>query len=378
MFYIFQFQYVANTASSNRLMGYLRSLDSLGIETSVIYMYPDNHYSRVQYTFQHIHIEYLWRNKNILYFSYLKRFTYKRYINKFIRRLKPNDIVYTYAISDLMKQVQRIKGVKTYGEITEHPNAVNGGFESPLTSLSMNDKYDVCRKLDGLFVISSELKNYFIDQGVSENKIHIINMIVDPSRFGYLEKQKRRDRYIAYCGTASNNKDGVDILIKAFAIVSRAIKDIKLYIIGPVPTQDRSGNLELIKQLNLRDKVILTGMMESVAIPQILKDAEVLALARPNNLQARYGFPTKLGEYLLTENPVVVTKVGDISLFLNDNDSALLCEPDNVEDFAAKLEWALIHPNEASLIGYKGAQIARRYFNSEIETRKIAYYMGLL
>lgn len=106
-------------------------------------------------------------------------------------------------------------------------------------------------------------------------------------------------------------------------------------------------------------------------MPQILKNATVLALDRPDSLQAQCGFPTKLGEYLLTENPVVVTKVGDIPLFLKDGETALLAEERNPYEFSSKLLWALDHPAEAIEIGKAGAQVAMREFNYLNETKKI-------
>ena len=48
----------------------------------------------------------------------------------------------------------------------------------------------------------------------------------------------------------------------------------------------------------------------------------MLVLARPDNIQAKGGFPTKLGEYLATGNPVVVTKVGEIPNYLIDGVNA--------------------------------------------------------
>ena len=82
-------------------------------------------------------------------------------------------------------------------------------------------------------------------------------------------------------------------------------------------------------------------------------------------------FPSKLGEYLLTENPVVVTKVGDIPLFLKDGESALLAEERNASEFSSKLIWALEHPEEAARIGKAGALVALRQFNYLTETKKI-------
>ena len=49
-----------------------------------------------------------------------------------------------------------------------------------------------------------------------------------------------------------------------------------------------------------------TGRTSPEVMPQILTDASILALARPNNVQSQNGFPTKLGEYLATGNPVAI------------------------------------------------------------------------
>ena len=197
-------------------------------------------------------------------------------------------------------------------------------------------------------------------------------MTVDVERFKNIKKAACREKYIAYCGNVSNNKDGVDILIKSFALVCKKRPEIKLFIIGKSPSQtEASDNLRLIKSLGIEERIVFTGVVSSEQMPQLLKDAMVLALARPDNLQAKYGFPTKLGEYLLTENPVVVTSVGDIPLFLKDGVSALISEPSNVEMFAEKLLWALDNPGEASAVGKAGAAVAAEFFNSDIETKKL-------
>ena len=115
--------------------------------------------------------------------------------------------------------------------------------------------------------------------------------------------------------------------------------------------------------------------MKAEAIPQLLMNAEVLALDRPDNLQAKYGFPTKLGEYLLTKNPVVVTAVGDIPKFLKDGVSALIAKPSDAEDFSSKLIWALTHKDEAARIGRAGCSVAMENFNSFTEAQKIVKFL---
>ena len=77
----------------------------------------------------------------------------------------------------------------------------------------------------------------------------------------------------------------------------------------------------------------------------------------------------------MSENPVVVTSVGDIPLFLENGVSAYLSEPSNVEAFAEKLLWVINNYEEAKIIGAQGAAVAKKCFNSAIETKKLADFI---
>ena len=197
-------------------------------------------------------------------------------------------------------------------------------------------------------------------------------MIVDSARFENLEKAPSSNQYIAYCGAATNNKDGVDELIKAFSVFSKKHKDIFLYIIGVPPKEGEKGNnRELARMLEVEEKIVFTGVVPSSKVPQILKNAIALALDRPDSQQAKYGFPTKLGEYLLTGNPVVITKVGDIPSFLKDGESACMAPPNNPYAFAEKLCWIVENPAEAERVGINGKEVVLKCFNAETETQKL-------
>ena len=370
MLYFLNYQYSPNSAPENRKQGYYHALDKMDVKATVVYIHPDNRNSKVPYEYKNITIEYLW-SPFMLYRGPFRRLTIIWYIRKFLKRLKEGDVVYTYSLNLLTKMCEDVKGVRVFAERTEHPNA-SLGFVNPLLALSETEINDTLHRLYGLFVISRPLKQYYESQGVDSSKIHIINMTVDVDRFRNLKKTLSKERYIAYCGNVSNNKDGVDQLIKAFALVCKEQSDVKLYIIGKKPSNKKTTeNIQLIKELGIEDKIVFTGVVSSEKMPQFLKDADVLALARPDNLQAKYGFPTKLGEYLMTENPVVVTSVGDIPLFLEDGVSALISDPSNVGMFAEKLIWALNHTQEASIIGKAGANVAIMNFNSLTETNKL-------
>ncbi|MBD9094969.1 MAG: glycosyltransferase [Bacteroides oleiciplenus] len=369
MYFLFHC-FLPNTANTNRILSFLREIDNMGYNITVCFFEPDSSFNKIPETFNNFKIVYYWDR---FYFNnkFFKHLSYYYYLYRFVKDVDQGDTVFLNGLWELASIiVKRKKNVRVFMERSEHPLVVSPNLKFYRPSIS---KYlQLCRRLTGLFVISHPLKKYFIDSGLEKDRIHIINMTVDPHRFEGIKKKADSEKYIAYCGTVSNNKDGVDELIKSFGLVVQKHKNVKLYIIGETPLKDdETGNLQLIESLDIKDKVVFTGIVPAEEMPQLLKNAEVLALARPNNLQAQHGFPTKLGEYLLTENPVVVTKVGDIPLFLEDGVSALLAEPQNTKEFADKLCWALEHPKEAAIIGRNGKEVALREFNAKIETKKL-------
>lgn len=356
--------YKPNTAPTNRILSFLRGFSEIGIEAEVIFVYPNKNSDRLGYSnLPNLKIRYLWdsyhcRNK---YYKYIRSFID---VKNWVNSLCAGESVFLFGSSEYLPILANRKDIRIFQERTEHPDI------NPLVPYFLQKKYlRACRKLSGMFVISTALKQVYEQIGVSN--IHVVNMTVDASRFRGLTKHPVAP-YIAYCGTASNNKDGVDDLIKAFAILNKSYPNIKLKIIGKAPSKDdESGNLRLAERLGISDNVEFVGVIPASEMPQMLKDATIVALARPDTLQAQCGFPTKLGEYLLSENPVVVTKVGDIPLFLKDNKTALLSKDRCPEEFASKMMWVLEHPEEAILIGKRGAEVALKEFNYLSETQKI-------
>lgn len=364
MIYVIFAAYKPNQAPTNRMLALMKGFDELGVEARLVFLYPSIDCDRLEEgRFKHIKVEYLWdkRKWHNKYYKFLCSFIDAR---RFAKTLQAGDSVLLFGGGGYVHYFTAIEGVKVYQERTEHP------MVNPLELPFMQKRYiNHIPDLDGVFVISYGLKRVMEDYGAKN--VHVVNMLVDSTRFESLKKTNT-EKYIAYCGTASNNKDGVDDLIKAFAIVSMSHPELKLKIMGKAPTKDdESGNLKLVEELGIKDKVEFTGIIKAQDMPQMLKNAAIVALARPNSLQAQCGFPTKLGEYLLSENPVVVTRVGDIPLFLRDKETALLSQERNPEHFASKIIWALEHTEEASEIGRHGALVALKEFNYLTEAKKV-------
>lgn len=359
-----------NSAVINRMMGHLRAFTEAGVEVEAAFIAPNASGDRVRDAFPGVTFRYCWGESKVRN-RYVRALLSYWWAWKYIKTIPIGSNVLLLGMDSYLFLFLRRKDLNLYYETTEHP------------ALARNErqlaKYVAqCRRLKHIFVISRPLRQFFLDSGIPKDRVSIINMTVDPRRFEGVGKQPGKEKYIAYCGTVTNNKDGVDDLLRAFAITHKTHPNVKLYIIGATPDkEDRAGNMRLIEELGIKDAVVFTGVVAAADMPQLLKNATVMALDRPDSLQAQNGFPTKLGEYLLTGNPVVVTKVGDIPHFLNDGETALLSDDRNAEAFSKKLNWALEHTDEAKVIGERGKDVAMRQFDCMKEGRKIIKILEL-
>lgn len=346
-----------NAAATNRMVKYAEVIGKSGHETVLVMGSDDPSFLPDVPGVRQERI--VWKKRH---FRSLEKLESYWLILRAIRRNKVVGvtIVFTYGLPCFMYFLSRRK-YKLFSEQTEllcdHQLSFYDTIRDKL-------RMKLSRRMDGLIVISNALKEYFSDLGVCN--LTIVNMFVDQSRFVRLESSV--EDYIAYCGTVSMHKDGVDILVQAFSRLHKSHPLMKLMIIGRFLTStDEVMVKKLVNDLSLQDSVLFTGFVHSDRIPELLSKARILALARPDSPQARYGFPTKLGEYLATGRPVVVTRTGEIDKFLRDGVNCIFAKPGDSDGFAEKLCWALDHYDEACEIAGKGCELVGSAFSADVQ-----------
>lgn len=233
---------------------------------------------------------------------------------------------------------------------------------------------NIYRLFDGLIIMTHPLFEYFKDKTKKDCQKIIVPMTVEPERFENVSIDNKHGDYIAYCGYMGGNKDGVMNLINAFSMLEKRYKQIKLILIGTATQSELQELKELVDNLKLKN-VIFYGSVKRDEMPPLLCGAKILALARPTSLQSTGGFPTKLGEYLATGKPVVVTKVGDIPKYLEDGVNAFLVEPDVNQAFAEKFDYVLSNYEDALKTAQRGKELTETVFNYKVQSKRIQDYL---
>ena len=230
---------------------------------------------------------------------------------------------------------------------------------------------------DGWILETQILVDYYSKFFASNAKCLIVPMTVEVDRFAIDKNPNPRfGKYLAYCGNMSEI-DGISVLIKAFAIIHKKYNDVKLILAGD--SSDVPAQKILSETLGVKDDVLFLGRLSRDEVPHFLADATALVLASPTSERACATMPCKVGEYLCTGNPVVVTGIGEINKYLKDGESAYLSPPDSEIAFAQKLDEMLSDISRAEKIGKKGKEVSLRHFGSEAQVKRIeAFYHELI
>jgi len=128
---------------------------------------------------------------------------------------------------------------------------------------------------------------------------------------------------------------------------------------------------DMVENLGITKYVHFEGLVAREVITEKVLNARLLVLPRPDSLQAQNGFPTKLGEYLASENPTLVTSVGEIPDYLTDGKNSFIATPGDIVSLEEKLLEIVENYNVAIEVGKNGRKAAETYFNNINQTKNI-------
>lgn len=188
--------------------------------------------------------------------------------------------------------------------------------------------------------VSEDLKKKMILLGVPENKINVIYNGVDKEIFRPMPVNQCREslglgqnlKLILFVGNIIESK-GIRELMEAFLILDTRHKNLAMVVIG-----DGSGRKMLERKYSdrLNDSgVMFTGRLDLEEISMYMSASDILCLPSYNE-----GVPNVLLESMACGIPVVATNVGGIPEIITDDDGVLV-EPENIDDLARGLEFAL-------------------------------------
>ena len=225
---------------------------------------------------------------------------------------------------------------------------------------------------DGLIVISGTLKEFFLNEILLSTKIVEVPILIDSTKRSPGNNGSATIKpNLVYTGSLLDHKDGVINIVKAFARVLQNHPEVNLILTGDIDgSVDKPELLSLIDKLDLTGKVVLPGYVAKEKLNELTHTAAALLLAKPQNRQNHYNMATKIGEYLLTGRPAVISSVDTVCHYLKHRDNVCIVDPDYIK-MADEIEFILNNSKEADAIGSAGKESVVDLFDYKIHASRI-------
>lgn len=221
---------------------------------------------------------------------------------------------------------------------------------------------------DGVLVITKELERYYRSIAKKKADIFFLPMSVDLDRFSEVAADDICDSRNKdfFCVFGVHNRDCIEDTIAAFDLFCKLYPDLdnNLVLVGDYENLvGRDAAQKLLESSAVRNRIVLKGKIASNDMPTVLRGAMTL-ITTPRGYVSG-GFPTKLGEYLATGKPVILTKVGELSDYLVSMDSCIFCDAGNVKEIAEAMRFVVENTEISRNIGKRGRDVAFAIFNAD-------------
>ena len=161
---------------------------------------------------------------------------------------------------------------------------------------------------DHITAVSPELKQWFVDRGIREQKVDMVPAGIQPEMFESAAPEKFRARHqisdcpiVMYTGVL-NAFQRIDYLLRAFAVVLREQPNTLLLVLSPLVSEPHEKECKrLADELGISDAIMWIAPHSLDDLPSYLALASVTVISRPDCP----GHPVKLLNYMLAGKPTV-------------------------------------------------------------------------
>ena len=227
---------------------------------------------------------------------------------------------------------------------------------------------------DGFIVISEELAKITGEYRSAKATIIKIPILTNPVVVENVEPSSISGPYIIHAGSLSEEKDGMNGLLEAFAIARKEMtKDVQLVITGNATrAREFAAVKETISRLGIKDVVVFTGFLENDDLHRYFANASLAIINKLDTIQNRYCFPTKLADYCSYGIPVITTTVGESKCYLEDRVNAYIVAPGCPKLLADRVVQAVACPDERLAISRASKKLSENSFSATAQGRRLS------
>ena len=154
-------------------------------------------------------------------------------------------------------------------------------------------------------------------RSVGSERCTVVLNFPDTGIFHFRGRNRNDGKFILVYPGSLNYHQGVDIAVRAFALIAEKIPEAEFHIYGG---GDQTPFLEtLIEKLNLQQRVFLKGLRTMQEIAAIMENCDLGVVSKRSDGFGNEAFSTKIFEFMSLDVPVIVPRTAIDSYYFNDS-----------------------------------------------------------
>ncbi len=191
-----------------------------------------------------------------------------------------------------------------------------------------------------VYVVSNQLKQYYIERNIDSEKLHVIFNGVDETKISpSVSSKKVRMKYnlqgkkvLGFVGSF-HYWHGIEQLQSLLMDILFNYDQTMFLLVGDGPLKQ---NMEdFIKEHRITDRVVLPGYVTYNDIPEYLSAMDIVLAPYPRH-RIFYFSPIKLFEYMAAGKSVVASSIGQIKEIIEDGVNGMLFQAGNYKEMLEK------------------------------------------
>jgi glycosyltransferase involved in cell wall biosynthesis len=155
------------------------------------------------------------------------------------------------------------------------------------------------------------------ERSVNPEHCTVILNFPDTDIFHFRGRNRSNGKFVMVYPGSLNYHQGVDIAVRAFALIAGKIPEAEFHIYG---TGDQSALLAgLVTKLNLQERVLLKGSRTLQEIAGIMENCDLGVVSKRSDCFGNEAFSTKIFEFMALDVPVVVPNTAIDTYYFNQS-----------------------------------------------------------
>lgn len=179
--------------------------------------------------------------------------------------------------------------------------------------------------------------------------------------------------FILFLGRLEVYQKGLDIIVKAFAAVTKTYPHIKLKLAGPINKKDKKKLDSMVEELRLRNQIEFVGIVSGKEKTFLL--SHCLFVCMPSRYE---GWPIVAIEAQASQKPVIGSNIPGLKDVVKDGETGLLVKPDNPEKLSEAMIYLIGNATLRQILGKNARQWAKNFSWDKLALLQEKFYIEVV